>query len=156
MVDFSHLKALEITRETTRQYIFDELEGEPGFVVSPATDDNEDFFQARVEFSLSQEDDSPDQPRKQTGKPTPEEIRKEIDQARETDRKLITKACIRDWAKAPKDKDGNDVPFTPENAYEFLCALPNYMVDPFRRFCVNVRNFTPSARKLDASRMGNS
>jgi hypothetical protein len=159
MVDFSHLAGLAVTRETTREYTFDRIQGDPSLIVSPATDDNEDFLNGRLELALNEapaEEDA--RPRKQTGRLTPDDMKRQTNENREIDLKLIAQACVRGWGTPPIDKAGKPVPFSTENAHQFLCALPAYMVDPFRGFCGNIYNFAPRPGKAkpDGEKLGNS
>jgi hypothetical protein len=160
MADFSHLKALAVSRETTKEYVFDRIEGEPSVIVAPATDDNTDFLNARLDVALADApEETADKPKKkQSGKVSREDLVRQYDESRETDCRLIADTCIRDWGTPPLDRAGKAVEFTPQNAYEFLMALPHYMVDPFRGFCVNIYNFVPKPghRKSDEEKLGNS
>lgn len=156
MADFSHLTALAVTKETTREYVFDQIMGEPSLVVSPATDDNQDFLHARLELALEEVPDETPKPRRQVGKPTVAELERQYAESRDLDRRVIAKACVRGWGSSPPvDKDGKKVAFSPEEALSFLSALPDYMFDPFRNWVQNVRNFTPK-QKPRGDQMGES
>lgn len=158
MVDFSHLKALAVTRETTREYTFDRIKGDPSVIVSPATDDNEDFLNGRLEAALQEAPENDGKAKKQSGKMTTGAIKDQYEENREIDRKLIAKTCVRAWGTPPVDRSGKPVEFSEENVYEFLKALPNYMIDPFRGFCGNIYNFAPSPaeQKSDGEKLGKS
>lgn len=157
MVDFSHLKKLEITRETTREYIFADIEGEPSVVLAPANDANRDFLDARVRLSVERAEKAAAEPRGKVPVPklTPEAYVNQLEEERETDRMLLAHSCIRDWGTAPVDAKGKAVEFSAENAYEFLKQLPDYMLDPLRNFAANIYNFIPRP-KPDGEKLGNS
>lgn len=160
MADFSHLKAHAVTRDTTREYTFNMLEGEPSVIVAPACDDNEDYLNTRLELMLAEipaeeEGGKRKQAAKAAEKLTPELLRRQYEEGRELDRKLLSRACARAWGTPPVDVKGKAVVFSADNAYDFFKALPDYMFDPFRHFCGNVLNFAPKP-KADGSALGNS
>lgn len=149
MVDFSNIKRQDITPETTREYEFDILEGEPSVIVAPAHDSNPAFLDERLRLAseraakMAEERDEKKGKRK-TGAlvVTPEMMKKQLEEDRDYDRRIMAAACIRSWGETPPvDVDGNEVPFSPENALAFLEALPDYCLDPFRSFVANVYNF---------------
>lgn len=156
MADFSHLKeSLAVSGETTREYVFGNIEGEPSLMVSPANDENKDYQDTRLRLALEASDRQAGSPRTRAPKKiTPEDMVRQMDEDRDFDRKVIAQACVRGWGTPPVDNDGNAVEFSVENAYDFLCAIPNYMFDPFRNFAQNVLNFMP--RKADGEELGNS
>lgn len=158
MADFSQLEALAVTRETTREYIFTNIVGEPSIIVSPATDDNADFLAARLELALTDAPavDDTKKPRKQSEKVKAQDLIKQYDDDREFDRKVLSRACARNWGTVPVDKAGEPVEFSEQNVYDFLKALPNYMLDPFRGFCGNIYNFAPRPTAPKGDQMGES
>jgi hypothetical protein len=62
---------------------------------------------------------------------------------RESDKAMFAKFIIVGWANVTNDT-GLDVPFSPDKARELLDALPDWIFDELRRFCLNVTNFVTS------------
>lgn len=153
--DFSHLQALAVTRETTREYVFERIEGEPSVIVSPAQDDNVDYLNARLELTDELAAEAEARPRGDAVKISLEDRRKNYEDSRDWDRRLLAKACIRDWGTPPVDKAGKPVEFSEDNALAFLRALPDYMLDPFRGYTGNIYNFIPR-KKPDGDKLGKS
>lgn len=59
------------------------------------------------------------------------------------DRDLYPKLIIQGWDDVPDD-DGNLVPFSVENAAEYVAALPQWIFDEVRMFAVQAANFVPT------------
>lgn len=155
-MDFKHLtRDLEVPPESTREYVFAQIVGEPSLIVGPADDSNPIYQEARLRYVIEQSEAAAAKPRGSgQSKPTIEQLKKVGEENRETDMRLVAEGCIRSWGKAPVDPEGNEVEFTPENALDFLKALPDYIYTPFSNFVANVQNFTVKA--LDAAKLGNS
>jgi hypothetical protein len=157
--DFSNItKSVEVTTETTREYTFAVVVGEPSLIVSAANDVNEDYQNLRYQLGLEDGQKVAAKPRgKATAKITVEQL-KEGDAAQlEFERKLIGGACVRGWGKAPIDVSGKEVEFTPENAMAFIRALPPFLFIPLRNFVENIYNFLPErVTEEEAQQLGNS
>lgn len=156
-MDFKHLtRGVEVKPENTREYTFAQLEGEPSVIVAPAADVNPAFLDARLRLTIEQGEAMAAKPRgRAQNKPTVEELRRNLDEGRELDKRLLSGACLRGWGTAPVDPKGKEVEFTVENGLDFLKALPDFVFDPFNNFASNVYNFTAAAI-ADAEKLGNS
>lgn len=159
MADYSHLSALAITSETTREYTFDLIPGEPSIILAPAHDSNEAFQNERLRYQIDEAERLQAAPRgKKAPKLTVDTLKKGIEDDRERDRYLIAHACARSWGTPPKDKDGKEPEFSAEECYAFLKAMPDFMLDPFRNFAGNLYNFVdrPEVSSGGAEALGNS
>lgn len=142
MADFSNLKALDVTNDSTAEYFFPDIPGNPSIVLAPATDANKPFQNERLRMSLERAEKAAAEPRGKTSGPqTPEGMANDIEEEREQDRRLISGFCARAWGTAPLDVNGEAPEFSPENCYQFLKSMPDWMFDPLRNFTANVRNF---------------
>lgn len=157
MADFSNLKVLDVTSDTTAEYIFPFIPGEPSLILAPAHDSNEAFLNERLRLQIERTEKAADGPRKQAAKITVEDLKAGQQEDREQDRLLLSRTCARGWGTPPKDVDGNQPEFSAENCYDFLKALPDYMFDPLRNFCANIYNFVkrPAVSADEADRLGN-
>lgn len=161
MADFSHLASLNVTSESTREYSFDLIPGEPSIILAPAHDSNETFLNERLRMQIERSEKLAAAPRgKKSDRPktTPDLLKKQLEEDRELDRYLIAHTCARSWGTPPRDKDGNEPEFSAEECYSFLKALPDYMLDPLRNYAANLYNFVdrPAAAGGDADTLGNS
>lgn len=156
MVDFSHLRKLDVTEESEAEYVFDEIPGEPSIWFRPMTDANPKFLNERVRVAVARAEKD----QKQSKAKRKEKIlsSERLEEDREIDRILLAKTCAIRWGTPPKDVDGNAPEFSEENCLAFLRALPNYMLDPCRGFVANVYNFVDrSALTTDQGEaLGNS
>jgi hypothetical protein len=101
MVDFSNLKALEVTGETLKEYTFDLIPGEPSIFLAAAHDSNKAFLDERLRLSIEEAAKFAAEPRnKRKATQTPEELAADIEADRDRDRKLIARACARRWGTA--------------------------------------------------------
>lgn len=150
--DFS---AQQVTAETTKEYFFDMIPGRPSIIMAPAHDSNPDFLDARLRRSIAQSEQLAQAPRgKGDDKMTPESVKKQIEDDREVDRDLLSRACAKAWGRAPTAADGSKPEFSAANAYAFFKALPDWMFDPFRNYCGNLYNFVEQP-PLDGDTTGN-
>lgn len=153
--DFSHLSKYAITDETTAEYTFNRIEGEPSVIVRPAHECNPGWLMARTEanIALAKAITAVTKP----GQLVAEDLTKQSQAERDTDRKLIAFHCVTGWGTAPVDKNGKAVEFSPDNAFSFLAAIPNEMLDPLRNFVGNLYNFYPERRwtQTDGEPLGN-
>jgi hypothetical protein len=138
MVDFSNLRALDVTAETIREYTFERIVGAPSIRCAPAVDSNKPFLNARLRVSIENDKAALNKPTA-----TPETLAADMDLSREQDKQLIAMHCARAWGTAPKAADGTEPEFSAENCLAFLRALPDWLFDPFRRWAANVNNFVP-------------
>lgn len=140
MADFSHLKKLDVTKESEAEYTFDDIWGEPSIWFKPMIEANTDFMNERVRLAVDRaEKEQKNQSKKKRREALMSTDRLEDD--REQDRILMAKTCAIRWGTPPKDVDGNDVEFSPDNVLDFLRAIPSFMLDPARGFVANPYNF---------------
>ena len=59
---------------------------------------------------------------------------------RDEDREVFAKFVVKGWTGV-LDVEGQEVPFSPEEAYEYLCALPDELFDEVRLFAREYDNF---------------
>lgn len=159
MADFSNLKVLDVTNESTAEYGFPDIPGEPSIILAPAHDSNEAFLNERLRLSIERADRLSAEPRgRKAAKATPEDLKRQLEEDREMDRVLISRVCARNWGTAPKDVKGDQPEFSEANCYDFLAALPIYMFDPLRNFAANIYNFVkrPPITSGEAGEMGNA
>lgn len=139
MADFSNLKKLDVNEASEAEYVFEDIPGEPSIWFRPMTDANPAFLNERVRLAVERAE--------QANKETRGQRRKrvlsadQLEEDRELDRVLMARTCAIRWGTAPKDVEGSEPEFSEQNCYDFLKALPNYMLDPCRGFVANVYNF---------------
>lgn len=146
MVDFSHLKKLDVTEASEAEFVFDDIPGEPSVWFRPMTDTNADYLNERVRLATeraeAQQKETKGQRRKRVLSV------EQLEEDREQDRVLMARTCALRWGTPPKASDGSEPEFSEENCLAFFRALPSYMFDPCRGFVSNVYNFVDQeARK---------
>ena len=52
MADYSHLKKLDVNEQTTAEYIFEDIPGEPSIIFAPMTASNPDYLNERVRIAV--------------------------------------------------------------------------------------------------------
>lgn len=139
MADFSHLAKLHVTEASEAEYIFEDIWGEPSIWFRPATDANADFLNERVRLAVARaEADQKESKRTRREKILSSE---RLEEDRRQDVILLAKTCALRWGTPPLDLNGKEVEFSPENALDFLNALPSYMIDPLRGWAQNPYSF---------------
>lgn len=159
MVDFSNIAAQAVPADKTREYFFDVIVGEPSIITRPAHDTNPAFLDERLRLATERASKLANEPRKpNSGTPTVDDYKREIEEGREADRRLISSVCATGWGTPPKDAKGKDVKFSEENCLAFLRALPDYILDPFRAYVQNIYNFheRPKLTEADGAALGES
>lgn len=153
--DFSHLKKYEITAETTAEYTFGRIVGDPSIMFRPAHEVNEAWLLARTSANIELAKQINNV---KAGALVPEDMKRQSDQERETDRKLIAFHCAVSWGTPPLDAKGKEVEFSAENVYAFFNAIGIAMFDPVRNFVGNLYNFYPERQwaEVDGGPLGNS
>lgn len=134
MAQFGNYEALKVTGAEVEHYTFYGLEGKPTLKVRPATRHNTDFKNAHdkadAQFTKLARQNSPTADR--------ESVR--------IIAKIMAEHVVVDWPTPPVDVKGNPVKFTQENCFEFLCAIPDFMLtgnaNSILNFCTNPRNFS--------------
>lgn len=151
MVDFSNIKQAAVAADTTREYTFDSIVGEPSVMLKPAHDENPEFLDERLRLATERATKMAEEPKRKSGTGgviTPELIKKNMEEDRDYDRRILSSVCITGWGESPPvDAKGKPVPFSKENALSFLEALPNYILDPFRSYASNVFNFVDRPKR---------
>lgn len=155
--DFSHLQKLEVTEANERQFVFDELEGDPSIWVRCACEKNRAWLNERGRIAGERAE--------QMAKEDPAERRKRLElgdqfeEDREIDRQLISRTLAVRWGTPPQDAKGKKVEaFDPDVVHAFLTALPIRCVDRLRNYVQNEFNFVnrPSGPKDGGEALGNS
>lgn len=151
--------ATAISEETTKEYIFSGVEGQPSIVIAPAHDANKRFLNYRMQktVELTQQIKAGTSPTV-AAEETTESLIKRAEEDREYDRGLIAFACAVSWGKSPPvAMDGSTPDFSPEECLDFLRALPIEDFDPLRNYANNLYNFKPRPKvtREDADKLGN-
>ncbi len=147
MVDFSNLKAADVTAGATSRYTFYELEGAPWLEVRPATEANKPYYNAVLRRGMRH------QSRVKVGAVTADLL----DETRDEDRVLYAEHIGNAWGRV-KDATNKEVKFSKENLAEWLVALPNWVFDNLRQHCGNPQSFVnvPDAGTLAGNSKGGS
>jgi len=143
--DFSYLSRLEITRETTAEWLIRNMpyadDGTmPVLIVAPATKENVGLYADhlhKVQRAALRATDSV----------TPEIL----DRHREDDRVLYPTYVVKGW-KNVRDGSNQPIAFTVEACRAFIRRLPAWLFDKLRSFCEAPENFVSS--NLDGSILG--
>jgi hypothetical protein len=149
--------AYAVTPETTAEYIFSYIVGDPSLVLRPAHDGNEAFKRERLRLALESSEKAQETP-KRGGKTTVEDLIRQDADEREFAMRLIARTCAVKWGTAPiDDATTKAAEFSEENVYDFLAALPEWMWVPFHHFVTNLYNFVqrPPISKKAAEQTGN-
>lgn len=128
MSRFSNLKRYE-PKTNLVWYKTPHLMGDVMFGVLPAIESNKPYFNAALKRNMELS----------RGRKIKIDAGM-IEATRVEDKKLFAKYVVKDW-KNVKDDTGADVPFSPEVCEEFFDALPAYIFDDIRAFCVDPANF---------------
>jgi hypothetical protein len=142
MTDFSNFSALRIKEDTTAEFVFDEIEGEPTLTCRPATQENEDFFNAVLAKNKTAK-----RKKSKSGTVPTAQLLKE---ARASDIEVFVDFIIVSWVNV-LDAKGKAVPFSKEDCVLFLQAIPNDMFDSLRVFCLDIANFRPTMDEEELS-----
>ncbi len=134
MVDFSHLKQLDINAGVTAEYTIHQITvngNSPTLTVSPATEVNKPYFNALLKRA------GKSSRQVKAGKMTSDML----DSSRDEDKDLYPKFIVRGWQDMT-DAKGKLLEFNVEDCKDFLDALPNWIFDDCRAFCNEIVNFT--------------
>lgn len=132
MVDFSHLSQLSEDGTKALPYTFEEIAGGPTLTSRPATTANTRYNSARLR-GISK--------RTGGGRKRIRIDQNTIDAARQDDIELIAKYCVTGWTVPPRDRSGEEVPFSSENCEAFFRAMPDWMFDDFRTWAQDPLSF---------------
>jgi hypothetical protein len=147
MVDFSHLRKLDVNEASEAEYVFEEIPGEPSIWFAPMSDANTRYLNERVRIAVERAEEATKETKAQRRKRILSS--EQLEQDRELDRVLMARTCALRWGTPPRDVDGNEPEFNEQNCYDFLAALPSYMFDPCRGFVSNVYNFVDDAARKE-------
>ena len=151
MADYSHLKKLDVNEQTTAEYIFEDIPGEPSIIFAPMTDSNPDYLNERVRIAVERAE--ADQANTKAKRREKILSSARLDEEREIDRELMARTCAKGWGNPPKDEKGKTHQFSADECLSFLRALPNYMFEPCRNFVGNTYNFVPKDGLADVRRI---
>lgn len=129
---FSKLKQRLDISLATRWLELPEISPEARVLLAPATEANKAFYNVMLKRAGRRA--------RPTGKPTPETLRRLLDEGRQEDRELYPAYVIRGW-EGIEDDAGQPVPFSEAACRELLDALPDFIFDKVREFAVVPRNF---------------
>lgn len=133
MADFSHLKELDVAADKTAEFTLHQITVNgrtPVLVVAPATEANKPYFNALL---------------KRAGKAARQMKAGNIsadllEKNRDEDKELYPRYVLKGW-RDMVDAGGAEVPFSAEEASNFVEALPNWLFDELRNFCGNPTSF---------------
>lgn len=131
---FEHLRDLEQQLQPV-DYALGQIGGEAVLEVLPATERNKPYHSAFLKKNAAT---------MRRGTVDGEAAKR----ARTVDRKLYPAFVIKGW-RGILDKDGSEVPFSADNAAEFVRQLPDWIFDEIRAFCSQARNFVEDALEQD-------
>lgn len=133
MTNFSHLRSLQVQQDTTVEFTFYRIGGEPTLSVRHAGQENRDFFNAALKKSKQAA-------RRLRGRQGAAPSHEDIERARREDAALFAKHIVTGWEDV-LDADGEAVEFSEEVCLEFLLAIPSDMFTELRAFCLDINNF---------------
>jgi hypothetical protein len=125
-VSFSKLSKYDVAAEAV-DFVLPEIPGEMTLKVLPSGPSNGPYMAAALRQKPSKR------------RNTVESLAAD----RESDKAMFAKFIIVGWANVTDDT-GLAVSFSPDKARELLDALPDWIFDELRRFCLNVTNFVTS------------
>jgi hypothetical protein len=167
VADYSHLKKLDVTDASEAEYVFSDVavgRNEDGSVINPTIffrpmiDSNRHYLNERIRLSTERAEQTAAADKKDKV----QQLADRLNADRDADRVLISRTCALRWGVAPKDIDGKEHEFSPDECLAFRTALPNYMFDPLRSWVQNPYNFVdPEAYRtgggiVDPETLGNS
>lgn len=149
MGNFDHLKQYDIAGDTRAEYTLYQLDDQPTLVVAPATTENREYSQAALRRNRKAL-----RPVTRGGDITMDMV----DANMEIERDLYGQHIVKGWRdmRTP-GKDKKEIPFTRENAVEFIHALPAWIFQELRAFCSDPRSFLDDGEGVDEEELaGNS
>ena len=129
MGQFDHITKQTKASETVR-FEMPEIDGTPWLEVAQATEANTSFLNAALRFRNVQ----------RRGFRPGTVGSGQVDRARRTDLVLFSKHVVKGWGNIT-DKAGVPVEFNEQNCREFLEAIPSWLFNDLRQFCINPINF---------------
>ena len=142
MTDFSHLKQYNADESETKEYPLTELSGDYVLIVKQANESNKPYMSE----VLRQSGGGRGQRKKKI-----KIDGKYLEKIREMDKEIYPKFVITGW-KGVVDSDGKEVKYSEKKCAEFLQALPDWIFNPLREFCVAPENFLSAV--IDSEELG--
>lgn len=125
-------KPLQVNAQQTSNYTIYSIENTPTLTLAPANQVHKAYFNEVLRRNS------------QASRVKAQNVAL-LEKNREEDRELYAKYILKGW-KNVKDRSGNDVAFSQENALAFLQAIPDYIFDEIRIYAQATENFlSPSA-----------
>lgn len=147
--DFGYIAQTKVTAETVEEFTFAMLPGEPSLICAPALLINEAWTRASSVAALKEIRAQKAQKvptRKKVEEMVAERTYDDGEAARDKERVLIARHCIKGWGTPPPDgRTGKPVPFSEAAALGFLRALPDVTYEQFSKWLINEWNFVGEA-----------
>ena len=143
MPSYAYLDKLNVTDTTTTDYRMDDIrvnDVSPTLKVMPAHPSINKVYKSAL-FKRTTKADRLTMSRGNVDQATGDVVRKH-------DRELYPEHIILGWSDL-KDDDGVDVPYSKEEAYNFIGKLPDWIFDNLRAFCINSESFGRDAHFVD-------
>ena len=146
-----------VSAETTKEYVFAFIPGEPSIICSPADDSNIDYRREDYRLSMERNEKAAQTQRAPIVKDTVDDLIEREDEALAARRVMLARTCCRSWGKAPLDVNGKANPFSEQECLDFLTAIPDWMFRAFSNWVGNIFNFAkrPPITEAEATRLGN-
>ncbi len=136
--DFSHLDQLQVTKENTAEYEMYEIDTAPVLIVRCIADNNE--YQSAIRGK--REEITRKLRKERKVKRARARVSDRIfELLRGPDRATYPGTVVIGW-KTNKDANGKEVKYSDEACTDFLKALPDWLFDGVRIFCLDANNFT--------------
>lgn len=141
--DFSNIRKMDVNADTTAEYVWRAIEGEPGIVFAPMVDSNRAYLNETIRLTSERVEKASSNP-PVAARDQPKATADRMFEDRNQDRWLLAYTCARGWGeKPPVMADGTVPEFSADAVYAFLKAVPDYLIDPLRSWAQNPFNFVP-------------
>ena len=137
MSDFSHLDKLQVRKENTAEYEMFEIETAPNLIVRCTSDNQEYQTGIRAKRQEIQRQINKSKGKKRARTRAGDRI---FELLRGPDRETYPGTVVIGWT-TNKDAEGNEVEYSDEACEDFLKALPDWLFDGLRVFCIDANNF---------------
>jgi hypothetical protein len=131
---FAHLSQHNVNEQTTTDFQLPHLKGRPVLKLAPMTKENSSFLVDALKRPMRQA------PRAATGP----ELEAAATSARLRDSALMARYVLKGWTGMLHPETGEEIPFNPQNARDFLDTLASkvgWMFDEIRDFATEITNF---------------
>lgn len=145
MTDFSHLGRLEVSRDDLVPFTFDEIDPPPMLLVRCTVGNA--GYQAAIRAQRADIQRRARRARERRGKSRRgrgAERDPVFELTREADRAAYPGNVVGDWRDVV-DSEGADTPYGDEDCERFLRALPDWLFDRLRLYCLDPENFVAPA-----------